>query len=120
MPPADASGEAKDRRLPHLWVSTTPTHEDQRSNSKTGFSIRPGVGLWIVTHPSQEPVFKFLLIGMLFPAPSPKVPGEGQEMEGYGNILSLLQGFSGERPTPWTGGDMLIPPHPYTAVHRPS
>lgn len=61
--------EAKDRSLPHLPVSTTPTHQGQRCNSKTGFWIRLGMGQWIITHPSQEPVFKFLLIGMLFPLP---------------------------------------------------
>lgn len=61
--------EAKDPRLPHLPVSTTPTHHDQRSNSKTGFWISLGVGQCIITHPAQEPVFKFLPIGMLCPLP---------------------------------------------------
>lgn len=33
-------------------------------------------------------------------------------MEGCVSILSLLQGFSGERPTPLAGGDTLTPPPP--------
>lgn len=33
-------------------------------------------------------------------------------MEGCVSILSLLQGFSGERPTPLAGGDTLTDPSP--------
>lgn len=34
-------------------------------------------------------------------------------MEGRVSILSLLEGFTGERPTHLTGRDMLIPPPPH-------
>lgn len=105
MPHADASRKL---RTPGFPTSLSEPHPPTMAKY-------PGA----MHHHSPSPRACVQVFAYWYVVPPPKSPGGGREMEGHVSILSLLQGFTGERPTHLTGRDMLTP-HPHTSAHKPS